>query len=166
MGLVIRIACILSLTALTACSERANTPVSGDLFHAALPGEWSQVSARPDLYVYGSTSGDARVTFSTFLSRELMSPAKQRETLQKLAEHHRAAQLSEGAEVTLSPLQMSESQVTARFLGDDSQNRRRTATMLVGGPRGVVIVYLEVIGGDQPAFAARVEKLFAAVELR
>ncbi|HZF15026.1 MAG TPA: hypothetical protein VE046_03690 [Steroidobacteraceae bacterium] len=162
--MITRIACIAGLAAIAACAERASTAASGDLFRAALPGEWQEVSARSDLVVYRSGDGQSRVTFSTLLAKEPMSEAKQHETLQTLTEHHRTAQLAVSDQVTLTPVESSEAQVTARFQGNDPDNRRRTATLLLGAPRGVVIVHLEAIGVEQPAFAAQAEKLFAGVE--
>ncbi len=165
MSLITRIACIAGLAALAACSERASTPVTGDLFRATLPGEWSRVSARPDLYVYRRADGNARVTISTFFSKESMSEDKQRVTLQKLAESHRIMQSSEGAQVMLTPMETSESPVSARFTGNDAENNRRTATLVLGAPRGIVIVHLEVLGADQPTLEAQAKKLFADVAL-
>jgi hypothetical protein len=164
-GWVTRIVCIAGLAALAACSERASTTVAGDLFRAELPGEWSQVSARPDLYVFRRTDGNARVTISISLSKESMPPDKQRETLQKLAENHRTVQSSEGAQVMLTPMETSDSPVSAHFTGNDAENNRRTATLLLGAPSGIVIVHLELLGADEPTLEAQSKKLFAGVTL-
>lgn len=164
-GFVTRVALLAALAALAACSERASTTVSGDLFRAELPGDWTQVSARPDLYVFRRADGNGRVTIAISFAKEPMSPDMQRETLQKLAENHRTAQSSEGSQVMLTAIEASESPVSARFTGNDAENNRRTATLLLGAPRGIVIVHLELLNVDQATLEAQAKKLFAGVTL-
>ena len=161
-----RIASIVALSALSACTAEADTPVSGGLFQAILPGQWSQVSAKPDLYVYRRAADDAQVTFSSLYSAHSMPVAQQRETLQLLTDKHRAAQLKAGPGIVLSVPVLSASRVSARFVGYDSGARLRAATLLLGGSNGVVITYFEVIDTDEKSFESQAENILASVSLK
>jgi hypothetical protein len=160
-----RISSIVGLSSIFASAAGADTAVSGDLFQASLTGKWSQVSARPDLYVYRRATDGAQITFSSLFSKELMPIDQQRETLLLLTDKHRAAQLRAGPSTILSEVELSESKLRARFAGNDARNHLRAATMLLSGPRGVVIIYFEVSNPDLPTLESEAQKLFASVRL-
>jgi hypothetical protein len=144
----------------------ADTVISGHLFQASLPGRWSQVSARPDLYIYRCVTHHAEITFSSLFSKELMPIVQQRETLRLVADKHRAAQLQVGPTMVLSETSLSASQLSARINGSDASSGLRATSMLLSGPRGVVITYLEMFDTDQSTFESQAAKILASVRLR
>jgi hypothetical protein len=149
-------------------SKPTDTAIHERAFRLTLPGQWSrQPSSEATRWSYQSDTGRDHLTVSLLSSTKHMSADEQLETLKRVTELRRHAEVVApgvyGITMTDTTFAESAGVHAARFGGVESGSQRRFFCLLLCSPSTVMVFYYEAIGLTEEESNARARAILNSV---